>query len=86
MAGTQRDQPDDARQGKSQTGLLLLILRADAEDAGAVSLRMASDIDAVANYVGKVSTEIQRSQAERDTANTNFEATFTFGGQVAGGV
>ncbi len=53
-------------------------------DAGAVSLRMAFDIDAVANYVGKVSTEIQRSQAERDTANTNFEATFTFGGQVAG--
>lgn len=39
--------------------------------------------DAV-DYVGSVSTEVQRSQAVRDTANTNFEASFIFGGQIAG--
>ncbi len=38
--------------------------------------------DAV-DYVGTVSTEVQRTQAARDTANTNFEATFIFGGQIA---
>jgi putative proteasome-type protease len=36
------------------------------------------------DYVGNVSAEVQRVQAERDTANTNFEATFIFGGQIAG--
>jgi putative proteasome-type protease len=36
------------------------------------------------DYVGHVSSEVQRVQAERDTANTNFEATFIFGGQIAG--
>jgi putative proteasome-type protease len=39
--------------------------------------------DAV-DYVGNVSTEVQRTQSARDTANTNFEATFIFGGQIAG--
>lgn len=61
-------------------------LRADAEDAGVHSLRTVADMDAAANYVGKVSTDIQRLQAERDTANTNFEATFIFGGQLAAGL
>ena len=36
------------------------------------------------DYVGHISSDVQRIQAERDTANTNFEATFIFGGQVAG--
>ncbi len=36
------------------------------------------------NYVGTVSCDVQRIQAERDTASTNFEATFIFGGQIAG--
>jgi putative proteasome-type protease len=44
---------------------------------------MYSMSDAV-DYVGTVSTEVQRAQAARDTANTNFEATFIFGGQIAG--
>jgi len=39
--------------------------------------------DAV-DYVGTVSTEMQRTQSARDTANTNFEATFIFGGQITG--
>jgi putative proteasome-type protease len=59
-------------------------IRADAEDAGAVSLRTVSDMDAAANYVGKISTDIQRTQAERDTASSSFDATFVLGGQIAG--
>lgn len=34
------------------------------------------------DYVGMVSTQIQRNQASRDNANTNFEASFLFGGQI----
>ena len=57
-------------------------LRADCDHPGAQSLCTVRDIDAAANYVGIVSTDIQRIQAQRDTLNTNFEATFIFGGQV----
>ncbi|CAK0765001.1 putative proteasome-type protease [Gammaproteobacteria bacterium] len=34
------------------------------------------------DYVGMVSTSLQRSQASRDTSNTNFEASFILGGQI----
>lgn len=34
------------------------------------------------DYVGMVSTMMQRNQASRDTANTNFEASFILGGQI----
>jgi putative proteasome-type protease len=44
-------------------------------------LSVASMIEA-ADYVGMASTTVQRNQASRDTANTNFEATFIFGGQL----
>ncbi len=44
---------------------------------------MNSMTDAV-DYIGHVSAEVQRAQTERDTASTNFEATFIFGGQIAG--
>ncbi len=59
-------------------------LRADAQNPQAESLLSVATVDAAADYVGRVSAAIQRSQAERDTANTNFEATFIFGGQIAG--
>ncbi|MBU0593447.1 MAG: peptidase [Pseudomonadota bacterium] len=59
-------------------------VKADSEDAGGASLRTVSDMDAAANYLGKISTDIQRIQVERDTAKSNFEATFIFGGQIAG--
>ncbi|MFA7495852.1 MAG: peptidase [Acidithiobacillus sp.] len=35
-----------------------------------------------ADYVGLINAEVQRNQANRDTANTNFEATFILGGQI----
>jgi putative proteasome-type protease len=44
---------------------------------------IASMSDAV-DYVGSISADVQRNQAVRDTASTNFEATFIFGGQIAG--
>ncbi len=34
------------------------------------------------DYVGMVSTSIQRSQAVRDTAHTSFDASFILGGQI----
>lgn len=60
-------------------------IKADAEDVDALSLRNVMDIDAAAAYVGKVSTDIQRVHAEIDPANTNYEVTFIFGGQIANG-
>lgn len=36
------------------------------------------------DYVGSISTDLQRTQLARDTANTDFEASFIFGGQIAG--
>lgn len=59
-------------------------IRADADEAGAVSLRTVADMDAAANYVGKISTDIQRNQVSRATANASFEATFIIGGQING--
>ena len=60
-------------------------LRLDCGDLGAQNLCTVPDIDAAASYVGIVSAEVQRSQAQLDSGNTNFEATFIFGGQVQGG-
>lgn len=60
-------------------------LRSDCGTADAPNLCSAHNIDAAANYVGKVSTEVQHSQAQRDNMNTSFEATFIFGGQIRGG-
>lgn len=37
-----------------------------------------------ADYVGNISADMQLNQSARGTASTNFEATFIFGGQIAG--
>lgn len=60
-------------------------LRADCDNRDAQSLCNMPDIDAAVSYVGTVSTDVQRIQAQRDTMNTNFEATFIFGGQIGAG-
>lgn len=54
----------------------------DIEQAIVPNLLTVSSISEAADYVGMVSTHVQRQQATRDTANTNFEATFIFGGQM----
>lgn len=50
----------------------------------ALSLLTASSLTEAADYVGHVSTELQRSQMARDGSGTSFDATFIFGGQIAG--
>ncbi len=46
------------------------------------NLRSVASMQEAADYVGMVSTMVQKQQAERDTASTNFEASFIFGGQI----
>jgi putative proteasome-type protease len=46
------------------------------------NLLSVNTIEEAADYVGIISTQVQRTQASRDTATTNFEATFIFGGQI----
>lgn len=59
-------------------------LEQDAASCAKTGLHNVPHMTAAADYVGAVSTEVQRYQASRDTMNTNFEATFIFGGQIAG--
>ena len=51
------------------------------QDAENHLLNLTSMAEA-ADYVGLINAEVQRNQANRDTANTNFEATFILGGQI----
>jgi putative proteasome-type protease len=55
----------------------------DVEQALVPNLVTAASMSEAADYVGMISTHLQRLQASRDTAHTNFEATFIFGGQLA---
>ena len=59
-------------------------LRDDCQLGNLPCLGSVPSMSDAVDYVGHVSTEVQRIQAARDTANTNFEATFIFGGQIAG--
>lgn len=59
-------------------------LRDDCRLGSLVCLSSVHSISEAVDYVGTVSAEVQRTQTARDTANTNFEATFIFGGQIAG--
>lgn len=54
----------------------------DIEQSLAPNLLAVSSMTEAADYIGMISTQVQRQQASRDTANTNFEATFIFGGQL----
>jgi len=46
------------------------------------NLLSVTNMQEASDYVGMISTSIQRNQAIRDTSNTNFEASFIFGGQI----
>ena len=57
----------------------------DDEQAGNLpNLSSVQTMSEAVDYIGHISAEVQRVQAERDTASTNFEATFILGGQIAG--
>ena len=58
-------------------------LRDDCSNAVSPCLSSVNSMSEAVDYVGGISAEVQRAQAARDTANTNFEATFIFGGQIA---
>lgn len=59
-------------------------LHADCQMVEHFSLFTAPDIDSAASYVGRLSAEIQRSQAQLDPTDSSFEATFLFGGEISG--
>ncbi|HEY9198215.1 MAG TPA: peptidase [Gammaproteobacteria bacterium] len=59
-------------------------LRNDCNNGADICLSTVRSMEEAVDYVGGQSTIIQRNQAARDTSNTNFEASFIFGGQIAG--
>ena len=60
-------------------------LHSDIPHGLAPNFLTVNSMQEAADYVGIISTYVQKQQAERDTSNTNFEATFILGGQLAGG-
>lgn len=57
-------------------------LNRDVEQGLLPNLLSAGSMHEAADYVGLVSTDLQRLHASRDIASTNFEASFIFGGQI----
>lgn len=47
-------------------------------------LSTVPNMHAAVDFVAQLSADVQRQQQARDTANTNFEATFILGGQILG--
>jgi putative proteasome-type protease len=54
----------------------------DIESAAQVNLRNVPNMLMAADYIASISANVQKQHFERDTANTNFEATFILGGQI----
>lgn len=54
----------------------------DVEQGLLPNLLSVTSMHEAADYVGLISTDLQRLHASRDTASTNFEASFIFGGQI----
>jgi putative proteasome-type protease len=50
------------------------------------NLTTVANLQEAADYVGMVSTQVQKLHAGRDTSSTNFEATFILAGQIQGQV
>lgn len=57
-------------------------LNGDIPNGLVPNLLTVKSIEEAADYIGMISTQVQRTHASRDTATTNFEATFIFGGQI----
>ena len=57
-------------------------LNGDIPNGLVPNLLSVRTIEEAADYVGIISTQVQRTHANRHTASTNFEATFIFGGQI----
>ncbi len=61
-------------------------LKSDIPNGLVPNLLSVNSMQEAVDYVGIVSSFVQKQQTDRDTANTSFEATFIFGGQVGGDV
>lgn len=48
------------------------------------NLTTVSNMQEAADYIGLISTQLQKTHAGRDTGGTNFEATFILAGQIQG--
>jgi len=57
-------------------------LKGDVPNGLVPNLLSVNTMEEAADYVGIISTQVQRTHASRDIANTSFEATFIFGGQI----
>ncbi len=57
-------------------------LWSDIENALPINLYSVPNMLAASDYIASVSAAVQKQHTERDTAATNFEATFIFGGQI----
>lgn len=57
-------------------------LWSDIESAAPINLQNAVNMLAASDYIASVSSSVQKQHVDRDTASTNFEATFIFGGQI----
>ncbi|MHB1513877.1 MAG: peptidase [Acidiferrobacter sp.] len=59
-------------------------LREDIEQGAGPSLQQVATAQEAVEYVGAISVRIQRQQAEHGPDTAGFEASFIFGGQIAG--
>ncbi|MCF8179624.1 MAG: peptidase [Sulfuritalea sp.] len=57
-------------------------LDSDIQGKATPNLLSVSSMQEAADYLGMVSTQVQKTHTTRDTATTNFEATFIFAGQI----
>ena len=60
-------------------------LWSDVETDAAVNLRTVINMLGAADYIASVSAAVQKQHTDRDSSNTNFEATFILGGQIENG-
>ncbi len=54
----------------------------DIEQNAPVNLRNVANMLSATDYIAHVSASVQKQHTQRDTASTNFEATFILGGQI----
>lgn len=57
-------------------------LWSDIENATPINLRNVPSMLAASDYIASTSAAVQKQHSDRITSDTNFEATFIFGGQI----
>jgi putative proteasome-type protease len=57
-------------------------LWSDIETDAPVNLRSVANMLGATDYIASVSASVQKQHTDRDSSNTNFEATFILGGQI----